>query len=234
MAGRDAGAADTSAHAGAAVSGLFKHLPNLLTGLRLASAPAVALLLIGGNDRAALGIFALAGLSDAADGFLAKLLGNGFEFVIAVLAAARIGVIVVPMSTRQRAPETEFILTQCEAVALIYQGELAEHLPARDALPHLRECFVVGDGPGTPFPELTRSCSAPPVTIAEEDIFALLYTLIYLLLTLEDNALLVGAIASFVAVAAAMYLTRRIDWYSSLPGIGASEQNRSMAPGNSA
>ena len=45
-------------------------------------------------------------------------------------------------------------------------------------------------------------------------IFALLYTLIYLLLTLEDNALLVGAIASFLAVAAAMYFTRRIDWYS--------------------
>ena len=49
---------------------------------------------------------------------------------IAVLAAARVGIIVVPMSTRQRAPETEFILTQCEAAGLIYQGDLAEHLPA--------------------------------------------------------------------------------------------------------
>ncbi|WP_260703228.1 cell envelope integrity protein CreD [Edaphobacter flagellatus] len=48
--------------------------------------------------------------------------------------------------------------------------------------------------------------------------FSLLYGLIYLLLTLEDNALLVGAIASFLAVAAVMYFTRRIDWYSSLPG----------------
>jgi inner membrane protein len=48
--------------------------------------------------------------------------------------------------------------------------------------------------------------------------FALLYSLIYLLLRLKDNALLVGAIASFLAVAAAMYFTRGIDWYSSLPG----------------
>jgi len=48
-------------------------------------------------------------------------------------------------------------------------------------------------------------------------IFACLYTLIYLLLRLEDNALLVGAIASFLAVAAAMYFTRGIDWYSSIP-----------------
>jgi inner membrane protein len=44
--------------------------------------------------------------------------------------------------------------------------------------------------------------------------FALLYMGIYLLLRAEDNALLVGAIASFLAVAATMYLTRRIDWYS--------------------
>ncbi len=52
-------------------------------------------------------------------------------------------------------------------------------------------------------------------------VFGLLYVLIYMLLTLEDNALLVGAIASFVAVAAVMYFTRKIDWYSSLPREGA-------------
>ena len=47
--------------------------------------------------------------------------------------------------------------------------------------------------------------------------FALLYGLIYVLLRLEDNALLVGAVASFMAVAAAMYFTRRIDWFGSIP-----------------
>jgi len=50
-------------------------------------------------------------------------------------------------------------------------------------------------------------------------IFSMLYSLIYLLLRLEDNALLVGAIASFAAVAAAMYLTRGINWYSALPSV---------------
>jgi inner membrane protein len=54
-------------------------------------------------------------------------------------------------------------------------------------------------------------------------IFTLLYVLIYLLLRLEDNALLVGAIASFLVVAAAMYFTRGIDWYSSLPVADQSE-----------
>ncbi len=51
-------------------------------------------------------------------------------------------------------------------------------------------------------------------------IFTFLYTLIYLLLRLEDNALLVGAMASFAALATAMYLTRNLDWYSSFPRLG--------------
>jgi inner membrane protein len=65
--------------------------------------------------------------------------------------------------------------------------------------------------------------------------FSLLYALIYMLLRLEDNALLVGAIASFLAVAAAMYFTRRIDWYSSLPVTGATEEQTTLlAPKESA
>lgn len=60
-------------------------------------------------------------------------------------------------------------------------------------------------------------------------IFAPLYGLIYMLLRLEDNALLVGAIASFIAVAAVMYFTRSIDWYSSLPG--ASQPSASLPSG---
>lgn len=65
-------------------------------------------------------------------------------------------------------------------------------------------------------------------------IFTMLYTLIYLLLTLEDNALLVGAIASFLAVAGAMYFTRRIDWYGSLPAPSVSEKSGPVASGETA
>lgn len=43
--------------------------------------------------------------------------------------------------------------------------------------------------------------------------FTLLYALIYVLMRLEDFALLVGAVASFAAIAAVMYFTRRLDWY---------------------
>lgn len=44
-------------------------------------------------------------------------------------------------------------------------------------------------------------------------IFALLYGGIYVLMRLEDYALLVGALASFAAIATVMWFTRRIDWY---------------------
>jgi inner membrane protein len=64
--------------------------------------------------------------------------------------------------------------------------------------------------------------------------FALLYSLIYLLLRLQDNALLVGAIASFTAVAAAMYFTRGIDWYSSMPSSGAEPPPPPAVPASAA
>lgn len=44
-------------------------------------------------------------------------------------------------------------------------------------------------------------------------VFAMLYTFIYVLLRVEAYALLVGAVAAFVAVAAAMYFTRQVDWF---------------------
>ncbi|MGB7267042.1 MAG: inner membrane CreD family protein [Terracidiphilus sp.] len=59
-------------------------------------------------------------------------------------------------------------------------------------------------------------------------VFCPLYGLIYVLLRLKDYALLVGAVASFVAVAAAMYLTRGIDWYGLPTMKGAAHEG--MAP----
>jgi len=50
--------------------------------------------------------------------------------------------------------------------------------------------------------------------------FSLLYALIYVLMSLEDFALLVGAVAAFVAIAAVMWFTRNLDWY----GLGLTEK----------
>ncbi|KPV41461.1 hypothetical protein AN478_02515 [Thiohalorhabdus denitrificans] len=52
------------------------NLPNALSLLRLAAVPFLVLLLHDGRHGAALGLFVLAGLTDAADGFVAKRFGQ--------------------------------------------------------------------------------------------------------------------------------------------------------------
>lgn len=45
-------------------------------------------------------------------------------------------------------------------------------------------------------------------------VFALVYGLLYSLMRMQDFALMIGALASFIAIAGTMYLTRNIDWYA--------------------
>jgi cardiolipin synthase len=54
------------------VSALLRNIPNILTALRLAASPALVALLLRGHDYAALIVFAIAGITDALDGYLAK------------------------------------------------------------------------------------------------------------------------------------------------------------------
>lgn len=44
-------------------------------------------------------------------------------------------------------------------------------------------------------------------------VFVLTYGLLYTLMRMQDFALMIGALASFMAIALTMYLTRNIDWY---------------------
>jgi cardiolipin synthase (CMP-forming) len=59
---------------------MLRHLPNALTVLRLFSAPLLAFLLLAGHAPAALGLLAFAGLTDAADGYVAKRFGLATRF----------------------------------------------------------------------------------------------------------------------------------------------------------
>lgn len=58
----------------------FFLLPNILTSLRLAAAPFMAMLVVSGDYGGALVVFAFAGASDALDGFLAKRFGLDTTF----------------------------------------------------------------------------------------------------------------------------------------------------------
>lgn len=59
---------------------VLRQAPNILSALRLVAAPIAAWLILHGVDLAALCVFGLAGLSDAADGFLAKKFGLASRF----------------------------------------------------------------------------------------------------------------------------------------------------------
>jgi cardiolipin synthase len=59
---------------------VLRQAPNILSTLRMIAAPIAAWLIYHGDDFAALCVFGFAGLSDAADGFLAKRFGLGSRF----------------------------------------------------------------------------------------------------------------------------------------------------------
>lgn len=52
-------------------------------------------------------------------------------------------------------------------------------------------------------------------------LLGMLYGLLYVILNQEDYALLVGAGLLFAALAATMYVTRRMDWYRMIPAAQA-------------
>ncbi|MEP6830510.1 MAG: CDP-alcohol phosphatidyltransferase family protein [Rhizomicrobium sp.] len=54
---------------------MLRHLPNLLSGFRLLAAPLAAWAILAEHDTAALVIFASAGFSDLADGYVARRWG---------------------------------------------------------------------------------------------------------------------------------------------------------------
>src|ERR1700744_230992 len=59
---------------------MLRHLPNLLSALRLMAAPLAAGLLLNDHDSAALAIFAAAAFSDLLDGYVARRWGFTSRF----------------------------------------------------------------------------------------------------------------------------------------------------------
>jgi acyl-CoA synthetase (AMP-forming)/AMP-acid ligase II len=106
---------------------------------------------------------------------IAMLLGNCLEFVYLALGAGRAGLIVVPLNTRQRKPEIDYVLQQCQASALVYDGDCEVNLPKpRD---ELRKHWVVGSGSAASFTELMDDASAVAFPdLHQEDTAYLLYT----------------------------------------------------------
>jgi O-succinylbenzoic acid--CoA ligase len=110
---------------------------------------------------------------------VATLLLNRAAVIEVQLACAQLGALPVPMNTRQRRPETAYVLQDCGACVLIFEADCAGELPAPAETPALRARFTVGgevDGAAgyeTLFGAGALDEAAP---VSEEDGACILYT----------------------------------------------------------
>jgi long-chain acyl-CoA synthetase len=110
---------------------------------------------------------------------VALILSNRAEFLVSLLAIARIGAIVVPVGTRLRCPEIAYILEDAGAVALIYESAFEAELPPSHLGPDIRMRFCVGESAidAESFEDLpVTDANVSPPAVTEDDIFAILYT----------------------------------------------------------
>ena len=109
---------------------------------------------------------------------IALLLGNRIELVLAISAAAHLGLVTVLLSTRQQKQEIAYVLTDCGASLLIYEAALADRLPAARDVPDLRHRIPVDDDESvSQFSDLVRNRPLhEPAYVGEEDTAMILYT----------------------------------------------------------
>jgi len=112
---------------------------------------------------------------------VALLLRNKAEFVIAFLAALRLGAVTVPLSVRYQTPEIAFALNDCRAALLIHEADLGSRLPAPGQVAGVRARATVGDDTredgAVPWGALLRGPAfAGASTIGEDDTAVILYT----------------------------------------------------------
>ncbi|MDR3534215.1 MAG: class I adenylate-forming enzyme family protein [Rhodopila sp.] len=102
---------------------------------------------------------------------VAVFLGNCLEAVVAVLGIARLGAILVPIGSRLRRREVEYVCGDAEPAALIYDAAFEAELPESGPPVRVRvggvdEFAVLLAGGGVP----------PPCSTREDDPFGILYT----------------------------------------------------------
>jgi long-chain acyl-CoA synthetase len=109
---------------------------------------------------------------------VALLLGNRIEFVLAMFAAANLGVVTVLLGTRQQKPEIAYVLSDCGAKLLIHEATLADRLPDAGDVPDLMHRISVEDDAGVSQFSLLAD-NAPlqePAEVSEQDTAMILYT----------------------------------------------------------
>ena len=122
----------------------------------------------------------LAELGVEAGDRVALVLRNCPEFLIALMAAARIAAIAVPINVREQTPELGFILNHCGARVLVHDGEVDQRLPQPSDIPSVAHSFCI-DGAvphSAAFDTLLAGtgAAAPMRDVDKEDVAVILYT----------------------------------------------------------
>lgn len=105
---------------------------------------------------------------------LGLLLANRADFIVLLLAAARLGIVSVPMNIRQSTAEIAYALNDCGAAALFAEADVVEKLPKSGAIPACNHLILVDDdrrawGAEHPMAEM-------PLAVDEDAACCILYT----------------------------------------------------------
>jgi len=104
-------------------------------------------------------------------------ISNRPEFITVLFALQKLGVITVPVGTREQGPGLAYIVNQCGAVGIVFDEELTDRIPDAATSPQLQLRVSTGQASGTI--ESLHALDGPDVnTVAvnEEDCACILYT----------------------------------------------------------
>jgi inner membrane protein len=151
------------------------------------------------------------------------LVTRAVKYGVLFLAVAFMGVFVIELTSRSHVHPVQYLFVGLAMVFFyVLLLSLAEHTGF--TLAYLTASIATGGMLSTYVGMAFRSVSRGGAMAA---LFAVLYAFLYLILQLEDYALLAGAILGFVSLTTVMFVTLRIDW--SAAGQAASESGKAEA-----
>lgn len=108
----------------------------------------------------------------------AFFLSNRIEFVVALLACARIGVIVVPVNTREQRDGLTYLIQHSGAVAILHDADLLDRLPSVSSVPTVKLRIAATHCEGSiTFSDVHSDGEIIGLEeVKEEDIFSINYT----------------------------------------------------------
>ena len=104
-------------------------------------------------------------------------ISNRPEFITVLFALQKLGVITVPVGTREQGPGLAYIVNQCGAVGIVFDEELTDRIPDTTTSPQLK--LRVSTGQATSHVEALHALDGPnvnTVAVNEEDCACILYT----------------------------------------------------------